>query len=273
MLNKFKEAGVIYETHDYNMFKRLSGNRTVTTIRAKKIRTSIEKNGYIKSPICVNENYEVIDGQGRLEALEQLDLPVHFYIEPGAGIEQCITMNMYGTTWSLYDYISSYAEGGDANYIRLKSLCNEYGKRVGGLSTINFAIKRADLWNEAIKQGRFTCSVQEFKDAKECLEKLIPFMPYVAKVQGNRNYLKFAIIFSMGCDDVNIKKLLNKMEVMYGNITPIVNIPHALRELSKVYNYNCKTDKVYLDTDYDKFLRGKYTWYANKWGNKNNEGV
>ena len=268
MGNQFKQAGVIYETHDYNIFKRLSGNRAVTAARAKKIRTSIEKNGYIKSPICVNELMEVIDGQGRLEALRQLDMPVHFYIEPGAGIEQCVTMNVYGTTWSMYDYISSYAEGGDAGYIRFRQIYDEYGARVGGLSTVNFAIKCSDMDNESIKQGRYTCSVQEFKDGKERLEKLISFMPFVQKVNGNRNYLKFAIIFAMGCEGVNADKLLSKMEVKYADISPICNIPHALRELSRIYNYNSKTDKVYLDVDYDKYLRGKYTWYAKKWGNK-----
>ena len=273
MPNKFKEAGVIYETQDYSLFKRLSGNRAVTAARAKKIRTSIEKNGYIKSPICCNELFEIIDGQGRFEALRQLDMPVHFYIEPGAGIEQCIAMNKYGTTWNMYDYISSYAESGDAGYIRFKQIYDEYGKQVGGLSTVNFAIKCSDMWNDAIKGGRYTCSVQEFKDGKERLEKLIPFMPYVSKVQGNRNYLKFAIIFAMGCDGVSIKKLLSKMEVMCSNITPIVNIPHALREISRIYNYNSKSDKVYLDVDYDKYLRGKYSWYANKWGNKSDKEV
>ena len=61
-------SNIINTTGDYGIFKRLKGNRTVTRSRVEKIKNSINKVGYIKSPIVVNEKREVIDGQGRCQA-------------------------------------------------------------------------------------------------------------------------------------------------------------------------------------------------------------
>lgn len=65
----------VYVTDKYSIFRRLSGNRDVKEARVKKIMRSIEKVGYIPNPIIVNENMEVVDGQGRLEAVKRLGLP------------------------------------------------------------------------------------------------------------------------------------------------------------------------------------------------------
>ena len=96
-------------TNDYDMFKRLEGNRSVTELRVKKISNSIKTVGYVMNPIIVNERFEVIDGQGRLEVLRRLELPVYYIVVNGIGRKECIAMNINQTNWSLYDYIQSYA--------------------------------------------------------------------------------------------------------------------------------------------------------------------
>ena len=65
---------VVKSTKNYEMFQKLEGNRPVLERRINKIIASINNVGYITSPIIVNDKYEVIDGQGRLEALKQLKL-------------------------------------------------------------------------------------------------------------------------------------------------------------------------------------------------------
>lgn len=60
---------IVYRTNNYDQFKRLVGNREVNPKRVKTIKKSVEEIGYIPNPIIVNENMEVIDGQGRLQAL------------------------------------------------------------------------------------------------------------------------------------------------------------------------------------------------------------
>lgn len=94
-----KEISKVCITDNYGMFKRLEGNRDIADSRCKKIIKSIQTNGYIHSPIIVNENMEVIDGQGRLKALETLGLPVEYIVFPGMSIKECIALNVYQTGW------------------------------------------------------------------------------------------------------------------------------------------------------------------------------
>ena len=84
----------MFRTTDYDSFKRVLGNRKVLEDRVSKILASFDKIGYIPVPIIVNEKYEVIDGQGRLEACKRRGLPVNFIIRPGLKIEDCIVMNI-----------------------------------------------------------------------------------------------------------------------------------------------------------------------------------
>ena len=67
----------VYETKNYDMFKKLLGNRDVTQQRIEKIKYSIQNVGYVLNPCVINGKNEVIDGQGRIAALRDLDLPVH----------------------------------------------------------------------------------------------------------------------------------------------------------------------------------------------------
>ena len=113
-------------TTDYGIFNRLAGNRSVDEKRVQKIIQSIQTVGYVPNPIVVNEKMEVIDGQGRLEALKRLGMPVDYIISKGTTIRQTQVMNATSTTWSKEDYIKSYAEGGSKSYQRLMQMMTMY---------------------------------------------------------------------------------------------------------------------------------------------------
>lgn len=86
----------IFRTNKYEIFKQLKGNREVSPKRISKIINSIKEVGYIINPIIVNEKMEVIDGQGRLEALRILKMPVDYIIQDGIGIKECISIKLIG---------------------------------------------------------------------------------------------------------------------------------------------------------------------------------
>ena len=86
---------IVLRTSDYSVFNIMTGNRDVPEIRVRKIKDSIQKNGYIFNPIICNEKMEVVDGQGRLEALKRLGLPVEYIVHPGLTVSDCIVMNAY----------------------------------------------------------------------------------------------------------------------------------------------------------------------------------
>lgn len=69
--------GTIFSTSDYTLFKKLKGNRRVK--KNKNLPRELEEMGQT-SPIVVNSNFEVIDGQHRLEILKSRGKPVSFII-------------------------------------------------------------------------------------------------------------------------------------------------------------------------------------------------
>lgn len=87
------QDNTIYCTSDYTVFKKLLGNRVVLEQRKNTIKNSIIENGYVRNPIVVNEKMEIIDGQGRFEALKELKLPIEYVIAYGAGQKECIALN------------------------------------------------------------------------------------------------------------------------------------------------------------------------------------
>lgn len=116
----------VYKTRDPSIFKTLQGNRSVSDGRVQKILKSIEKIGYVGAPILVNEKLEVIDGQGRLEAVRRLtrggaSIEIPYTVVHGIGIEECRLMNSSMTNWTSGDYIRSIAESGNPDYKRWHS--------------------------------------------------------------------------------------------------------------------------------------------------------
>ena len=64
MDERIKETGKIYSTEAYELFKKMVGNRNVAKL--SKLKEAIRKDGQI-TPIVVNKDFEIVDGQHRLE--------------------------------------------------------------------------------------------------------------------------------------------------------------------------------------------------------------
>lgn len=84
-----------YKTNDYSIFKSIMGNRTINLKNVNNIINNIKKNGLLPTVIIVNEKMEVIDGQHRLQALKELNLPVYYQIKEGLSINDCIAYNIW----------------------------------------------------------------------------------------------------------------------------------------------------------------------------------
>ena len=149
---KAEKIATIYRTNDYGAFKKLDGNREITDAKIARIKKSIEKVGYVMSPICVNEKREIVDGQTRFGALKELNMPVDFYVVNGAGIEECRAMNINQGNWKTEDYIKSYADMGDISYQYLWQAYSKY--RRFGVSVVCLGIKGALLGSKDLQEGR-----------------------------------------------------------------------------------------------------------------------
>jgi len=101
------------KTNDYSRFKFLKQNRDLKEKNVLKIINSIKEWGVIPGrPILVDENFFIVDGQHRFEAIKRLELPLEYEIIAGDIIGKTMALNSNQEQWRIIDYINSYSEQG-----------------------------------------------------------------------------------------------------------------------------------------------------------------
>lgn len=262
-----KKPPVIHRTNNYTIFKRMEGNRVVTAKRAKNIRKSIEEVGLIPSPIVVNERMEVIDGQGRLEAIRQLGLPVFFVVIQGLGLAECVSMNVNSTPWTVKDYVESYAEIGNSNYVRLKMLMDSYDLPINVV--ICAATGVMSTANENVLKGKLKLDEQYYWDVDKMLAYVERFGAVMkANHISNRSSVLAALCFCYQCEDVDNERMYESFVRHCHKLGSGRKITEILDVLTEIYNFGRRGNRVYITTKYREFLDGKYPWYSRKWHGK-----
>jgi hypothetical protein len=243
MEHKTEEAYKVYVTKDYGMFKRLTGNRDIPESRISKIVASIQEIGWVRNPIVVNEKMEVIDGQGRLVALQRLNKPVEYIIAEGAGSKECIYMNMNMVNWKLPDFIKSYAEQGNDNYKRLLALMEKYAN--GNLDIISTAVYRVSKSKHRdIKSGVLQLTEEQYKAAVPRLEFITPLMNNIneKKLPGSMVTLMQTLIYYFDYEEVDKERLAYSVEKYIYNSTPWVVNTDCEMEVENAYNYGMRLE-------------------------------
>ena len=234
----------VYVTRDYGIFKRLVGNRDIPESRISKIVESIQTIGWIHNPIIVNEKMEVIDGQGRLTALQRLKMPVEYIIAEGAGNKECVYMNMNMVNWKLPDFIKSYAEQGNENYQRLLSLMEKYAN--GNLNIIFTAIYRiSKAKTREIKSGILQLTEEQYEAAIPRLEYIKPILEEIddKKLPGSVTTLMQTLIYYYDYPEVDKERLKYSVEKYIYNATPWVLNTDCEKEVENCYNYALSLEK------------------------------
>lgn len=237
----------VYVTTDYSIFKRLTGNRDIPETRISKIVNSIKAIGWVRNPIIVNEKMEVIDGQGRLTALQRLGMPVEYVIAEGAGNKECIHMNINMVNWSQADFVKSYAEQGNVNYQRLLSLMERYVD--GNLHIIFTALyKVSKPKHREIKDGSLTITEEQYTAAQKRLEYVHGIMKRInsKRLPGSIIMLMQTLVYYFDFDEVDKVRLKKKVEKYIYSANPWVDCDDCEKEVENVYNYHTMAEHKQL---------------------------
>lgn len=241
-------AKEIKKTNNYSMFKSLEGNREIRDRRVDKIVQSIVKIGYITSPILVNEKMEVIDGQGRLSALERLGLPVEYIVHEGIGIEECRQMNIHQSNWGDYDYIQSYATRGSEDYQRLQSLVDQFKDLPIGV--VSHSASQSDLtsfsggMSHKIRAGKFICTKEMHEKAKWELDYAASFKQVAKSIGGTKGPFFCATIYAYRCLDINQRNRLAEEIRKHALEIPSMNkVELFLKYFDDFYNAGQRKEK------------------------------
>lgn len=248
---KIEEIGKVYQTKDYDYFKKLDGNRIVE--KYSSLKEQIEKQGQI-CPIVINGFQEVIDGQHRLAILKELNRPVKFVVNENAGFGDAISMNSAQKNWKPEDFVNAYAEKGNEDYKLIRAfkdthpnwsikliVCAAAGYRVGNYHNyIQPRLKKGELKASNYRMlqdfAKFYESVLDetlLKDSSK-LQSILWTMFTVKNFDGDRFIKKVNQVGN--AKEVNLYKFEKEI----------------LSELVTTYNANIKPDNPkYLENFYD----------------------
>ena len=167
-------SGLIFTTTDYDIFNFLTGNRTINANNVKKLKESINENGYKKSqPIIVNQDFEIIEGQHRFVACEELKLPIYFTIEreDEDSIKLTQDLNKNQKNWGLIDYIKSYVDRGYQDYINFLRFVEDRNLNVTTAIVLAWGTRGANIRNK-IMQGKIEFTIYEENRVDEIINRL-----------------------------------------------------------------------------------------------------
>ena len=259
----------VYRTTDHSKFKHLEGNRDVTDIRARRIKNSIEKNGYIFNPIIVNEHMEIIDGGGRQQVLEQMGLAVDYIIRPGLSVKDCQALNSAASTWKQIDYINSYADMGNVNYIYLRNLITRFPD-ITVFSIIAAVMDNVTGNNKMLIDGELICTENQYNYAGILLSYANRFMNIIkrCRTKTRSQLIIGALMFARKLDKVDHERLYKQFEKLYPSdmIADMQDIDAVLRGLSTMYNYQYRGQRIYFETEYKQYQSEKVNFYRTRYG-------
>ena len=203
---------------------------------------------------------EIIDGQGRLEALQQLQMPVEYRIIEGIGINECRAMNLKPTSWSINDFVDSYAEYGNENYVRLKALNKKYDLGYSLLFSISKHKSRSGKSSQNdLRLGTFTLSAESAKKVDEICNYLKEFKDIQKKIGGRKDLFYAMVAWCAMQPDVDLERLKVQMHSNHSTFTPFAQSEISLREISKAYNKG--------------YSKSKHRYFDYEWKTKHSETV
>ena len=128
---KIKDGSVFsVPRKDFSKFKILERNRDTSKAHVNKLIGSLQEPRGQVEPITINEKWEVVNGQHRLEAAEDGGLDhVIVIMSHGATIKDVIVMNTTQKRWIFWDFLKCHAHesaSNSAEYQKLQKFLKDY---------------------------------------------------------------------------------------------------------------------------------------------------
>ncbi|MBP9886121.1 MAG: ParB-like nuclease domain-containing protein [Leptospiraceae bacterium] len=250
----------LHETKDYGIFKYIPQNRKTMSEHVLKLAHSIKTKNLIKDfPILVNDKMEILDGQNRLQALQQLDYPVYYRIANDMVIDDISLVNTVSKKWSLDDYLHQYISKGFSEYLKFKDFMDW-----ANISSVNLALKiiknrkmklskqmaggesnpggiGADgFTTNKFKIGQFAYPESD-SDAKNTIMELRQLAAFTIKKNPYDRSLIVAYDSITRGSDFEINRLLGKLAAypigVYNDANSLID------QFEKAYNYNVSENK------------------------------
>jgi hypothetical protein len=171
---------MIQKTNKYEQFKFREDNREkIDQSHVRKLMESIQTRNLLEMrPIIVNKKMEVLDGQHRLLAAQELGLDIYYEIKDDLGGAEIILMNI-SKSWGMGDYLNYYITNDYAEYKKLKAFMEKYNLSLK--VAFNITAGNANEVMNGFKSGDFVFNEDVFgEDLSLCWQTI----NYIKRMNG-----------------------------------------------------------------------------------------
>ncbi len=246
-----EEFGKIFKTTDYKMFKTIGSNRKINPVNYGKLLRSMKEEQLI-IPICVNEKYEVIDGQHRLKVCEELGLPVYYYLLVGYSTAQMKRANLVSANWTKDDFLHAYVSDDIESYAVFNTLKEKYGLNTSDLIRIIAKIQgtSAAAIGLDFEEGRLNFSIEDRAALKAFLVALddFKFFKEYKKTKFVSAFLE--LYFFSGYSHSQMKTRLKTRDKALE--IQLTKDDYIQLLANKIYSFGNTTNNIYYDSDRKK---------------------
>ena len=232
----------ILKTLNYSQFKFIKGNRAINDRHVNGLVKSMEKNGLLMNPSCVNEKLEIVEGQHRLMACEILNLPYYYYVVPGATINDVTILNQNRKNWGFTEWMNRYAEYNNMEYKIYKSLYERWG--FDHWSTIFLLCRTKGYRSRAGLKDKFydgTLKIETLEQGKKWAKRIMDVEPYY------KNYKRRAFIQAMirvfHDKSYNHKTFLSRLSMVRDRLYDCSTVGLYLQRIDDIMNYKAPKNK------------------------------
>ncbi len=223
-----------YESTNYDKFKFVEANRNLNEHHVKEIMKEIEnKDLRDESPVKVNRDWEIMEGQHTFAGCERLGLPVK-YIFTKMTVDDIGRYNGSQKPWTSTNILQHYCVRGFENYLILQEFYKKYKYPISTLLVLLSGENTKRLFRD-FKFGRFIVR-QSVGQVQNILDKIAEFKEFNDKVFRHKTFV-LTYIDCLTHPDFDHERLVHKVSIIPDKFVKCNTQVDYLRMIEDVYNY------------------------------------
>lgn len=239
-MTKTESSVTVYFSNEYGGFKFLKGNRDINEVIVNRILHSIKEEGVdlLKySPIIVDQDMHILDGQHRFTVSKMLKRPVFFIIASEMSVREIAKINSNSSNWKIKDYMNSYLDLKLDAYQAIKELYDIYPMNV--VMIASFLMSGHSRRNN-IKQLFIDglVEVHHYDKTVEVMEMLQDFAPFTIRPFSQR--FVHAIENLRHSELYDHELMLSKLRQSGLQIDRIDSAKSIIAQMEEIINYRMK---------------------------------
>ena len=222
---------ISFATKQYNKFDFIKGNRGISESHIKTLVEKIKsgENYLVFSPIMVDEQLRVLDGQHRLLAAMKANVHIWYNVVTGKiNLDTIARINDSQRRWNPSNFVSMYAVLGNIHYKAFEQFYRGYKLSV---STALLLFGKQTM--TTLRSGKLVAT--DVLGAEKIADALIDVQKYVKFAKYNRFTDAFMRVF--GHPEYDHKRMMLKLKQRKDTIKKLTSVNDYIRLLEGIYNY------------------------------------